>query len=216
MSLRRTPRRLPNRRATMYAAVAVSGVVLLSGCGAEDKPSSDGEDSQYLAGTGRVTTVPKEERQSAPDLSGETVDGEQLKLSDHEGKVIVLNVWGSWCPPCRSEAPGFAKVSKEMEKENVQFIGINTKDLDVANAKAFDRTYGITYPSFFDPSGKQVLRFPKGSLNPQTIPSTLVLDTDGKIAVRALKDLSEEELREILKPVVAEAGGAEPPPADAK
>ena len=184
----------------------MAGAFLLSACSSSDKPSSDGEDSQYLAGTGRVTTVAKGERQDAPDLSGETVDGEQLKLSDHKGKVIVLNVWGSWCPPCRSEAPGFAKVSKEMADKGVQFVGINTKDLDVANAKAFDRTYGITYPSFFDPSGKLVLRFPKGSLNPQTIPSTLILDTDGKIAVRALKDLSEQELREILKPVVAEAG----------
>lgn len=204
MKLRRASTRPAGRRATAFAAVALAGVFVLTACGSSDKPTSGGEDSQYLAGTGEITRVPKTDRQAAPDISGETVDGDQLELSDHRGEVVVLNVWGSWCPPCRSEAPGFAKVSKEMEKDGVQFIGINTKDLDVANAKAFDRTYGIEYPSFYDPSGKQVLRFPKGSLNPQTIPSTLVLDRDGKIAVRALKELSEEALREVIEPVVDE------------
>lgn len=182
----------------------MAGVFVTTACGSDDKPSSGGEDSQYIEGTGQITKVVKAERQPVPDISGETVDGGELALSDYRGKVVVLNVWGSWCPPCRSEAPGFAKVSKETEGEDVQFVGINTRDLDVANAKSFDRNYGITYPSLFDPSGKLILRFPKGSLNPQAIPSTLILDREGKIAVRALKPLSEEALREMLAPVVAE------------
>lgn len=204
MTLCRVPRRQSRRRATALASAVTAGVLALSACGSADKPSSGGEDSQYIEGTGQITTVAKAERQSVPDISGETVEGGELSLADYRGKVVVLNVWGSWCPPCRSEAPGFAKVSKESEKDGVQFVGINTRDLDAANAKSFDRNYGITYPSLFDPSGKLILRFPKGSLNPQAIPSTLILDREGKIAVRALKPLSEEALREMLEPVVAE------------
>lgn len=200
----RAPRRQSHRRVTALAAVAMAGVFVLSACGSGEKPSSGGEDSQYIEGTGQITRVAKAERQSVPEISGETVDGGELALADYRGKVVVLNVWGSWCPPCRSEAPGFAKVSKETEKDDVQFIGINTRDLDAANAKSFDRNYGITYPSLFDPSGKLILRFPKGSLNPQAIPSTLILDREGNIAVRALKPLSEDALREMLEPVVAE------------
>ena len=132
------------------------------------------------------------------------VDGKPLELSDYKGKIVVLNVWGSWCAPCRAEAPNLAKVAKETEDKDVQFVGINTRDLDRANAKAFERNYGVEYPSFFDPSGKLILRFPKGSLSPQAIPSTLILDREGRIAVRALKELSEKELRSALDPLTAE------------
>ncbi|GAA4660498.1 hypothetical protein GCM10023347_10040 [Streptomyces chumphonensis] len=165
---------------------------------------SSGDAAGYVAGTGQITEVPEGKRVAAPDLAGEGVHGKELKLSDHRGEVVVLNVWGSWCPPCRGEAPNFAKVSEDLADEGVQFLGINTRDLDVANAQAFDRTYGIEYPSFYDPSGKLILKFPKGNLNPKAIPSTLVLDREGRIAVRALKPLTEEELREIIEPVMAE------------
>ncbi|MBD3933990.1 TlpA family protein disulfide reductase [Streptomyces chumphonensis] len=203
MSLRRASRRLPHRRATAVAAAVVTSLVALTACGSEDGVSS-GDAAGYVAGTGQITEVPEGKRVAAPDLAGEGVHGKELKLSDHRGEVVVLNVWGSWCPPCRGEAPNFAKVSEDLADEGVQFLGINTRDLDVANAQAFDRTYGIEYPSFYDPSGKLILKFPKGNLNPKAIPSTLVLDREGRIAVRALKPLTEEELREIIEPVMAE------------
>ncbi|WP_340559179.1 TlpA family protein disulfide reductase [Streptomyces sp. GSL17-111] len=203
MSLRRASWRPPHRRATAVAAAVVASLVSLAACGSGDGVSS-GDAAGYVAGTGQITEVPEGQRVAAPDLAGEGVDGKELKLSDHRGEVVVLNVWGSWCPPCRGEAPNFAKVSEDLADEDVQFLGINTRDLDVANAQAFDRTYGIEYPSFYDPSGKLILKFPKGNLNPKAIPSTLVLDREGRIAVRALKALTEEELREIIEPVMAE------------
>ncbi|AXK33080.1 TlpA family protein disulfide reductase [Streptomyces armeniacus] len=195
--------RAARSRTTLLAAGAAAGVMVLAGCGGGDTGSSSG-DTQFVQGTGQVTTVPEGKRKAVPDISGETVDGGELKLSSYRGKIVVLNVWGSWCAPCRAEAPHLAKVAKETEDKGVQFIGINTRDLDKANAKAFERTYGIDYPSLYDPSGKQILRFPENSLSPQTIPSTLVLDRNGKIAVRALKELGEEDLRAMLKPLTAE------------
>ncbi|WP_181785745.1 TlpA family protein disulfide reductase [Streptomyces phytophilus] len=191
-----------HRRTLAAAAAAVAGALALTACG-EDATSSGGN-TQFVSGTGQLTVVKASERLAAPDISGETTDGEQLALSDYRGKVVVLNVWGSWCAPCIAEAPNLRKVSEDTADRGVQFVGINTRDLDVANAQAFDRNHGIEYPSLYDPSGKLILKFPKNSLSPQAIPSTLILDREGKIAVRALKPLSEEELSKALEPVIEE------------
>ncbi|HZG05820.1 MAG TPA: TlpA disulfide reductase family protein [Streptomyces sp.] len=208
MSQSRAPRRRPprpGRRLPAAVAGAVAGVLALSACGggSEEKAASSG-DTQFVQGTGQITTVAEKDRRPLPDISGETVDGEHLSLSDYRGKVVVLNVWGSWCAPCRAEAPNLAKVAEDTEDEGVRFVGINTRDLDKANARAFDRRYGIEYPSLYDPSGRLILKFPKYSLSPKAIPSTLIIDREGRIAVRALKPLSEEDLRSALEPVVAE------------
>lgn len=191
-----------HRRTLAAAAVVAAGALVLTACG-EDATSSGGN-TQFVSGTGQLTVVKASERLAAPDISGETTDGEQLALADYRGKVVVLNVWGSWCAPCRAEAPNLRKVAEDTEDRGVQFVGINTRDLDVANARAFDRSFKIEYPSLYDPSGKLILKFPKNSLSPQAIPSTLILDREGKIAVRALKPLSEKELRKALEPVIEE------------
>ncbi|NGN63702.1 TlpA family protein disulfide reductase [Streptomyces sp. A7024] len=189
------------------AALALAGAtaILLAGCGSDDgNKASGGNNTQFVAGTGKISTVKAADRIAAPDISGKTTHGDQLKLSDFKGKVVVINVWGSWCAPCRAEAPNLKKVADDTEDKDVQFLGINTRDLEVNQAKAFDRSFGIKYPSLYDPAGKLILKFPKGTLSPQAIPSTLILDRDGKIAARALKPLTEKELRKALDPVVAE------------
>ncbi|MGP3985756.1 TlpA family protein disulfide reductase [Streptomyces sp. 3N207] len=192
--------RASRRRTTLLAAGVAAGALLLSACGTAQTGSSSG-DTKFVKGTGEITKVTKGNRTSVPALSGPSVDGKKLKLSDYKGKVVVLNVWGSWCSPCRAEAPNLAKVARDTKGKDVQFLGINTRDLDKANAKAFERNYEIDYPSFYDPSGKLILKFPKNTLSPQAIPSTLILDKDGKVAVRALKELSEKELRSALDPL---------------
>ncbi|MET7637109.1 TlpA disulfide reductase family protein [Streptomyces sp. NPDC005438] len=184
-------------------AVVLGGVLVLTGCG-DDKAGKSSSDTKIVEGTGKITTVPVADRKKVPDLAGETVDGKHLRVADYRGQVVVLNVWGSWCAPCRAEAPNLAKVAKETKGKGVQFVGINTRDLDKANAKAFDRNFGITYPSLFDPSGKLQLKFGRGELPPQSVPSTVVIDRKGRIAARALLALSEKKLRSILEPVMAE------------
>jgi thiol-disulfide isomerase/thioredoxin len=199
--------RATRRRTTMLAAGVAAGTLLLSACGGEQTGSSSG-DTKFVKGTGEITKVAEGKRTSVPDLTGPSVEGKELKLSDYKGKVVVLNVWGSWCSPCRAEAPNLAKVARDTKDKGVEFVGINTRDLDKANAKAFERNYDIDYPSFYDPSGKLILKFPKNTLSPQAIPSTLILDKDGKVAVRALKELSEQELRSALDPLVDKADKA--------
>jgi thiol-disulfide isomerase/thioredoxin len=194
----------PNRtRAALYAAGAAVAALVLSACGSGGTNGGSGN-SNFVSGKDGISTVAKGSRDTAPDLSGVTVDGKRLDVADYKGKVVVLNVWGSWCPPCRAEAPNFVKVAKETAGQGVQFVGINTRDPGTAPAKAFEKEKGVTYPSLYDPTGKLMLRFKKGTLNPQTIPSTLILDRDGKIAARTLQALSEDKLHEMLDPIVAE------------
>jgi thiol-disulfide isomerase/thioredoxin len=198
MSLSRAP------RAALLTALVAAGALTLSACG-EGGKSGGGGDTNFVTGSGGIDTVAKGERQAPHELKGETLEGEPLDVAELKGKIVVMNVWGSWCPPCRSEAPYFAKVAKETKAKGVEFVGINTRDSKKGPALAFEKDYGIEYPSLYDPIGKLIVNgFPKGSLNPQAIPSTIVLDRDGKIAARSLKALDDEELHKIIDPLIAE------------
>ncbi|MGW1671803.1 TlpA family protein disulfide reductase [Streptomyces sp. NPDC002324] len=195
--------RTSRSRAALLAAGAVALVLTLSAC-AGGGIEGGGGGTGFITGSDGIATVKKGDRATAPDLSGKTIDGDRLDLSAYKGKIIVLNVWGSWCAPCRAEAPNLAKVAEDLADQGVQFVGINTRDTSTRPAVAFEEQYKVTYPSLYDPTGKLLLRFEKGSLNPQLIPSTLVVDRDGKLAARTQQALSEEKLRKMLKPILAE------------
>jgi len=199
----RTPLRSNRSRATLLAATAAAAALTLSAC-SSGGTSGGGGDTNFVMGKDGISTAEKGERAAAPDLSGKTVNGGQLDVASYKGKVVVLNVWGSWCAPCRAEAPNFEKVYQDLKTKGVQFVGINTRDTSVQNAVAFEKQQGITYQSLYDPTGKLMLRFKRGTLNPQAVPSTLVLDREGKIAARSLAALSEDKLRKMIAPVLAE------------
>ncbi|GAA2937447.1 hypothetical protein GCM10020221_36510 [Streptomyces thioluteus] len=206
MSACRANRRNRNRRRNSVAAIgAALATLALSACGSGGTSGGGGE-TQFVQGQGGVSVVKdRAGRQDAPELSGKTLQGEELNATEKfKGKVIVFNVWGSWCAPCRAEAKGLGKVARDYKDKGVEFVGLNTRDPDPAPAKAFEKQFDVPYPSIFDSAGKLILRFPKGSLNPQAIPSTVFIDRDGKIAARAIKPLDEDELRETLDPLVAE------------
>ncbi|GAA4784815.1 TlpA disulfide reductase family protein [Streptomyces ziwulingensis] len=197
----RATTRVRSRAALTIGAVACA--LLVSACGSGGT-SGGGGNTNYITGSDGVATVDKGDRADIPELSGKTVDGKQLDVADYKGKVVVLNVWGSWCPPCRAEAKNFEKVYQDIKDEDVQFVGINTRDASTGPARNFEKEFAISYPSLYDPTGKLMLRFEKGTLNPQAIPSTLVIDREGKIAARTLQALSEEKLRKMVAPVLAE------------
>ncbi|MBL1094213.1 TlpA family protein disulfide reductase [Streptomyces sp. NPDC001739] len=195
-------RRTRRRRILLFAAGAAAASLSLSACG--DGASGGSAQTRFVQGKDGVDTVKKADRQPAPDLSGETTTGKQLDVADYKGKVVILNVWGSWCGPCIAEAPNFAKVAKETKGKGVQFLGINTRDSQKSQATSFEEEHKVPYPSLFDPTGRLMLRFPKGSLNPQSIPSTIAIDRHGKIAARSIGPLTEDELRSMVKPLIAE------------
>lgn len=162
------------------------------------------DNSNFVGGSGEINIVKVADRKPAPDISGKTVAGGQDSLAAYKGKVVVINIWGSWCTPCRAEAPNLVKVATADKAKGVQFLGINTRDLNVSNAARFDKRFKVPYPNLYDPYGKLILRFPKGSLNPQSLPATLVIDRQGRLAARALKPLSEDELHQLIDPLAAE------------
>ncbi len=148
--------------------------------------------SGFVSGNGNVSTFAAGDRKPAPELTGKTLDGKTWTLSEQTGKVVVLNVWGSWCPPCRKEAPELVAASKELGSA-VQFIGLNTRDLDPAQAKKFVQEFGVPFPSIYDPNGKALLRF-RGQISPKAIPTTLVIDKNGKVAGRVVGEVTKQTL----------------------
>ncbi len=121
-------------------ALAVSACGDSAGAG-ELKDRGDGQN--FVGGDGTVTTVSSSERDEAPALQGTTLAGEPLDLDDYLGQVVVLNVWGSWCTPCRAEAPTLERVYRDLRPQGVEFVGINTRD-DEEKARAFERTKNIS------------------------------------------------------------------------
>lgn len=132
-----------------------------------------------------------------PAIEGKTVDGQMLDLADLRDHVVVLNVWGSWCAPCRAEAPDLAAISKETEPRGVRFVGIDVRDNPVA-ARAFARKYGITYPSFDDRNGLVLAQF-TGIIPVSAVPSTLVVDESGVIRARVIGKVDGKTLRGLIE-----------------
>lgn len=180
-------------------AVLAAVVVLTGGCSGDGAGTDSDGFIGFEEGNGSVLVVPAGEREPAPELAGTTLDGDELSTADFAGQVIVLNVWGSWCAPCRSEAPALVAAAEELP--DVQFIGINTKDLDPAPAQAFVRSFGVEYPNLYDPDGALLLGF--GQVPPKAIPSTLVIDESGRVAARMLGEITTTVIKGVVDDVRA-------------
>ncbi|THA34632.1 TlpA disulfide reductase family protein [Streptomyces sp. A1547] len=185
---------------TVAVAAAVGGVLAVGGT---DGGAPDGRVSAVTAAAG-ATVVDPGAREEAPALAGDDLDGKPVDLAGFRGQVVVLNVWGSWCGPCRAEADGLERLSRQTRGDGVRFLGINTRDRDRAAARSFVRAHALGFPSLYDPTGELLLRFPPSLLNPQAIPSTLVIDRRGRIAVGIGGAVTEEQLRPLLTRVVEE------------
>ncbi|NHC14898.1 TlpA family protein disulfide reductase [Motilibacter deserti] len=181
------------------AGAAVALLVALAGC-------SGGEDDGVAIGVDRVQSWQDvSDRRELPPLAGRTRDGEPLDLASLKGSVVVLNVWGSWCGPCKVEAPALANVSADLMPQGVQFVGLDLEGSYGGGAKAaeaFEKQYGLTYPSIYDTDGSVLVKL--RGLVPQSPPSTLVIDAEGRIAGRVSGTLEDES---ILRGLIADAGG---------
>ena len=168
-------------------------MLLLTSC-AGGGLSAENENS-FISGSGIATYVEKAQRKSAPTLSGKTLTSGEVTLDSK--KVSVINVWASWCAPCRAEAPLLQEFS--INYPQVQFAGILTRD-NISSAKAFYDNFKLTYPTFTDDS--LLLGF-GGSLIPNAIPTTLIIDQDGKVAVRISGEVTVAGLKKMLDKVLA-------------
>lgn len=137
------------------------------------------------------------------EVTGDDLSGRPVDVSALRGAPVVLNVWGSWCAPCRTEAPVLRAASAAYAGQGVKFVGINVKD-NVAAATAFERRLAIPYPSLDDQQGKVTLAL-ADHLPASVVPATLVLDRDGRVAARVLGAVEESTLRSLLDTVLAES-----------
>jgi thiol-disulfide isomerase/thioredoxin len=190
---------------SVVAPLVMLAVVLLAGCSATgaDEPTRAGNQDGYVGAERSVTIIPPDERKAAPDIKGAVLgqEGKQISTADLTGKVVVLNVWGSWCGPCRAEAPALQKASEQTEGV-AQFIGLNTRDFDQGPPVAFNRSNKITYPSIWDPTGSVLVSL-SGTLPPKAIPSTLIVDKQGKVAARVVGTVTETTLVDMISDVAA-------------
>jgi thiol-disulfide isomerase/thioredoxin len=160
-----------------------------------------GTGNGYVPGDGTVTKYSAADRKSAPELKGSTLDNQPLALAAYRGKIVVLNFWGSWCPPCRVESPFLQVMSAEYQPKGVQFMGLDLED-DRDSAKAFLENIGSTYPNLFDPDGSLASLF-NGIVPADAIPSTIIIDRHGLIAARIIGPTTEPRLTAVLAPLVA-------------
>lgn len=190
------------RRTAVRTAAALAAVLILAACastGADEQTRSAGQVG-YPEVARNLTRVPPDQRKELPTVSGPALGSNQtISTQDFRGKVVVINVWGSWCPPCRKEAPDLQAASVET-KDIAQFVGITSKDYDPAPAEAFVRSFEITYPSIYDPTGKVLLAF-AGELPPSAIPTTMIIDRQGRLAVRVLSEVSKITLVNMINDV---------------
>ena len=182
-------------------ALGLACLLALAGC-SNDVGSSGNQG--YVAGKGIITSVKAADRKQPGAVSGRTLDGEQVSLADFRGKVVVVNVWGSWCGPCRAEAPMLAQASRELAGKGVVFLGIDSRDPSKDAAKAFVRRFDIPYPSLYDQQGATLLAF-HGTLTPNSVPSTVVVDPQGRVAGSVLGNLSRTTLDDLVED--ARSGG---------
>lgn len=176
--------------------------MVLTGCGGDGRVEPAAQ-AGFVSGGGVVTLIEPQNREAAPPFFGPTLDGGEFDLSAQSGNVVVLNVWGSWCAPCRAEAPGFVAVSEQTAEDGVVFVGVNTRDTPTA-AQAFEDEFGISYPSVVDPDGRLLLAF-RDTLPPAAIPSTLVVDREGRMAARVVGPITETSLADLVTDVAEES-----------
>jgi thiol-disulfide isomerase/thioredoxin len=192
------------RVVALVSALALSSLVALVACGTKDGPVTPGSNDGFVSGSG-FTLIAPEDRGEPVALSGTKVGGGTLDLASLRGKIVLINVWGSWCAPCRKEAPYLqAAWDQTRTAGDVQFVGLNTRDDAAGAAEAFERRFGITYPSLRDNDGSLQLVF-RSTLPPQAIPSTIVLDRLGRVAARIIGEGSRGTFVGLVDQIRSEA-----------
>jgi peroxiredoxin len=200
-----------SRTSRVGAAAALAAVLALAGCSGESSSLAEqaraGDNKSYISGDGEIVRYAPEDRLEPLTLSGATLTGEQWSLADHRGSVVVLNKWGSWCPPCVKETPDLVQAWAEIQamEAPVTMVGLNFRESAQTGA-AFAEKSGMTYPSISDEDGILPLQLQGRA---QATPTTLVLDTEGRIAAAVAGPLTKATLLGLVDDVVRDesAGG---------
>jgi peroxiredoxin len=179
------------KRRMVVAAAAVLAVLLIGALAVtlltQGKGNASDSTVEYQPG----------HRPLAPDFTATSLTGTTINLSSYRGKTVVLNFWGSWCPPCRQEAPTLAVLAQQYQAKGVAFLGDDVGDTP-SNALAFTRSVGVSYPSISDPGYLIVQKFSQVAPVSDT-PTTVVIDKTGHVAGMVLGEVSYGQLTTLLR-----------------
>lgn len=173
--------------------ILVLAVVLGASSGCSLGSSAQGARNPEQVG---LYVVPVSQRQPAPPLSGTTLSGEPFDLAEHLGnQIILVNVWASWCAPCRQEVPTLARAAATERSSGLLVVGVDERDR-AASARAFSSSLGATYPSLVDTDSQLLTQLPM--LPHNAVPSSLFIDSEGRIAAVAIGPITSVQLTSVL------------------
>ncbi|GLJ81001.1 TlpA family protein disulfide reductase [Microbacterium imperiale] len=197
------------KRRVMAAVLALG---LAAGLAACTSPNDDlagqyreGDNKGFISGDGTVTEIPAADRGEPLEFSGTAVDGSTISSADYAGRVLVLNFWYAQCGPCRAEAPLLEQVYTDTQAVGADFLGINIYD-GPEQAGSFEQTYGISYPSLLMQGDGDLKLALAASASVQAAPTTLVLDTEGRVSARIVGQLRDAGILRTLVEDAASAG----------
>ncbi|GAA3883596.1 TlpA disulfide reductase family protein [Leifsonia kafniensis] len=205
-----TPRPAARTRTRGTVARAATGLLalalVLTGCTSDPLAEQyrEGSNKGYVAGDGSVTEIAEADRGAAIEYAGVDENGDTVSSADYAGQVVVVNFWYASCAPCRAEAPDLQKLNEKFGDQGASFLGVNVRD-QAANAIAFNDTYKITYPSVIDvDDGGMQLAF-SDRIPPNAVPTTLVVDKEGRVAARILGQITAPSiLSTLIRDTIAE------------
>lgn len=193
---------------TTALALAIVSAIALSGCTANDSLAEqyrEGTGQGYISGDGAYTVIAEAERGEPVEFDGLIESGETVSSDDYRGDVLVVNFWYAGCPPCRLEAPDLEALAQRFAPDGVSFLGVNIYD-QAPTALSFAAEFGVTYPSILDVNDGSVRLAFAGQVAPTAVPTTLVLDREGRVAARIAGLVSEPSvLRSMISDTLAEA-----------
>jgi thiol-disulfide isomerase/thioredoxin len=190
-------------RAASPVALVLAAVIALAACegGPIGQSGPAGNGQSFVSGSAG-TTMYGATGPAVPKVTGTTLAGGKFALAQYRGDVVVMNFWGSWCTPCRAEAPVLSSLSRHFGGQPVRFLGIDIRD-SPASAEAFQRDFHITYPSLNDPGDVIALGF-RNTVPPAGIPTTLIIGRNGRVAARVIGAVSYPGLRGLISRAVAQ------------
>lgn len=189
------PRWRSRASATLGLLLALSLLTACSNDSLADQYTA-GDNKGYIAGDGSVLEIQEDERGEPIVFSGTGENGEPITSAGYTGDVLVVNFWYAACAPCRLEAPDLEDTYQKVKDQGVEFLGVNVRD-QAATAKEFSATFGVSYPSIIDINGDAQLSF-AGDVAPNAVPTTLILDREGRVAARILGRVIEVSILESL------------------
>jgi len=187
-----------------WVALVAAALLALTSCTTGEDAVVRGSEFTFVSPGGKTTIHYKGADRQPLELAGSDLmhEGKTLSTADFENKVVVINIWGTWCGPCRTEAPELQRVYEKTKDEGVVVLGIDVRDYSRTVSQDFMRDRGLTYPSIFDPPGRSLLALKGYPRN--IVPSTIVLDRQHRVATVFLKPLLAEDLLPVVRDLARE------------